>query len=125
MGVAAIGVMSAFQSVQSQSGKTAPLAFEVASVKPSKPGERGGGIRPLPGGQTYVATNVPLRLMIKLMYKITDSQRINTDLYDIQAKADRPSNLDDLHVMFQTRLADRFKLEFHRETRELPAFVLR
>ena len=27
-----------------------PLEFDVVSVKPSAPGGRGGGIRPLPGG---------------------------------------------------------------------------
>jgi len=107
-----------------------PLAFEVATVKPSKPDARGGGIKPLPGGQTYIATNVPLRLMMKLMYKITDSQIIggpewmNTALYDVEGKAERPSNVDQLHEMFQTLLAERFKLQFHREKRELPAFVL-
>jgi len=107
-----------------------PLAFEVASIKPSKPGSAGGGVRPLPGGQTYIAGNVPLRLIIKLMYKITDSQIvggpswIDTELWDVEAKAARPSTLDQLHEMFQTLLAERFKLQFHRETREMRAYVL-
>lgn len=107
-----------------------PLAFEVASVKPSMPGGRGGGIRPMPGGQTYVATNVPLRLMIKVMYRINDSQIVggtdwmDTDLWDVDAKAERPSSIDELHEMFQTLLAERFKLRFHRERKELAAYVL-
>ncbi len=107
-----------------------PLAFEVTTVKPSDPNARGGGIRPMPGGQTYVATGVPLRLMIKLMYGITDVQIaggpdwINTERYDVHAKAEKPSNIDQLHQMFQTLLADRFQLKFHRETRTLPVFAL-
>jgi hypothetical protein len=36
---------------QSQVENKTPLAFEVATVKPSPAGARGGGIRPLPGGQ--------------------------------------------------------------------------
>ncbi|GEM_PF-4127544 len=32
-----------------------PLAFEAALVKPADPQGPGGGIRPLPGGQTYRA----------------------------------------------------------------------
>lgn len=42
------------------------LTFEVASIKRADPATAGqaGGIRPMPGGETYVATNVPLRLMI-------------------------------------------------------------
>jgi uncharacterized protein (TIGR03435 family) len=110
-----------------------PLAFEVTSVKPTAtPPSQGefGGIRALPGGQTYVARFVPLKLMMKLMYKITDSQIvggpdwINTDRFDVRAKAEQPTTLDNLHIMFQTLLADRFELKFHRETRTLPAFLL-
>jgi uncharacterized protein (TIGR03435 family) len=115
---------------QERSEAKQPLAFEVATVKPSDPAARGGGIRPLPGGQTYVATSVPLRMMIKLMYGITDVQIvggpdwINTDRFDVRAKAEKPSNLNELHEMFQTLLADRFKLQFHRETRTLPVYAL-
>lgn len=107
-----------------------PLAFEITSVKPSKPDARSRGIRPLPGGQSYRAEAVPLRLMIKLMYKITDSQIVggpswmDNDLWDVDAKAERPSNLDQLHEMFQTLLADRFQLRFHKDTRDLQAFVM-
>src|SRR5262249_20800976 len=94
------------------------LEFEVASVKPSKPDARGGGIKPLPGGQTYVATNMPVKLMIKLMHHLNDRQIsggpawLDTDRYDIEAKADGPHNLEELHLMFQNLLADRFKLQF-------------
>lgn len=110
-----------------------PLAFEVTSIKPANtppPAGEFAGIRALPGGQTYVARFAPLKLMIKLMYKITDAQIVgapdwvNTDRFDVQAKAEKPSSLDDLHIMFQTLMADRFKLQFHRETRTMPAFIL-
>jgi|SRR5579862_218478 len=107
-----------------------PLAFDVASIKPSPPDARGGMIRPRPGGQSYVAANVPLWLMIKLMYKVTDSQIsggpewMNSDRFDIEARAERPSNIDELHEMFKTLLADRFALKFHTETRELPMLAL-
>jgi uncharacterized protein (TIGR03435 family) len=111
----------------------APLTFEVTSVKPRTtqpaPGEF-GGIHALPGGQRYEARFVPLKLMIKLMYKITDSQIvggpdwINTDRFDVDAKAETPTTLDNLHIMFQNMLVERFNMKFHRETRTLPAFVL-
>ena len=106
------------------------LEFEVASVKPAKPGTQGGGIKPLPGGQTYVATNVPVKLMILLMYHLNDSQVsggpgwLTTDLYDVDAKADGPHSIDELHIMFQHLLEDRFKLQFHKETKILPAYEL-
>jgi uncharacterized protein (TIGR03435 family) len=108
---------------------TAPrLEFEVASVKPSKLGAFGGGIKPMPSGQGYIATNVPVKLMIELMYHLNERQVsggpgwLNTDLFDIEAKADGPHNVDDLHTMFQNLLVDRFNLKFHKETRMLPAY---
>jgi uncharacterized protein (TIGR03435 family) len=87
-------------------------------------------MKPLPGGQTYVATNVPIQLMIKLMFHFKSSQIsggpgwLDTDLYDVEAKAGGPHNLDDLHVMFQNLLVDPFKLQYHKETRTLSAYEL-
>ena len=107
-----------------------PLAFEVASVKPSTPGGLVGGIKPMPGGQTYIATNIPLRLMMMSVYRISESQIVgepswmDTERWDVDAKAEHPSNLDQLHEMFQTLLAERFKLQFHREPKEIGAYVL-
>lgn len=112
-------------------GADGPQAFEVASVKPAIADARGLMlIRPQPGGLRYVARNVPLRLLIKAMYKITDSQIIGgpgwmeSDRFDIDAKAAHPSTVDQLHEMFKTLLADRFQLRFHRETREMLAYVM-
>jgi len=126
-------VVATVMAVMMAASQTPPAkepAFEVASIKPSKPGTTGGGIRPLPGGQTYIASNVSVRLMIKLMYKITDTQIvgapswIDTERWDVEAKATHPATLDQLHEMFQNLLADRFKLRFHRESREMRAYVL-
>lgn len=106
--------------------------FEVATIKPSAPLKSGdfAGIRPLPGGQTYIAKNVPVRLIIRLMYHLTDRQVsggpawINTDVWDIEAKAEHPSTIDELHVMFQNLLVDRFHLQFHYENKEMSAYAL-
>ena len=46
------------------------LKFEVASIKPNRTGEARGGIRPAPGGERYVASNVTLKLMITVAYRI-------------------------------------------------------
>ena len=43
------------------------------------------------------------------------------DQYDLIAKAENPeATRDDVRLMLQALLADRFKLTVHRETRELP-----
>lgn len=130
-------LLSASSSAQTANAPQAkpqspPLSFEVASVKPAGPPVpgQGGGIRPMPGGETYIAERVPLRLMIKLMFRITDEQIVggpdwmNTELWDVHAKADHPSSVDELHVMFQNLLIERFHLKIRHETRTMNAFIL-
>jgi len=108
------------------------LTFEVASIKPAKPGERGalGGIKPKSAGQGYGAVGATVRLMISLMYRMPMQHVtggpgwLDSDLWDVEAKADKSYSLDDLHTMFQNLLADEFKLKFHKETREGPVYAL-
>jgi uncharacterized protein (TIGR03435 family) len=107
------------------------LVFDVAAIRPSKPGQRGGGIKALPGGNGYIAQNIPVKLMISLMYRVPMRQIIggpswlDSDTYDVQAKVDRSYDIDDLHIMFQNLLAERFNLKLHKETKEGPVYALR
>jgi uncharacterized protein (TIGR03435 family) len=123
-----IGLVSG-QSAPAQAPPATPQ-FEVATIKISPPGGRGGGIRPAPGGERYIATNIPLKLMITLAYRLKIDQVtggpdwINTDRYDMNAKAEKPSSVEELHLMLQNLMADRFKLKFHYETKEMPVYVL-
>jgi len=125
---AAFGLM--FLSLAHGQEKSARLTFDVAVIRPSQPGGRGDGIKPLPGGNGYLVQNVPVKAMISLMYKVSGRQIsggpdwLNSESYDIEAKADRAYSLDDLHVMFQNLLADRFNLKFHKEVREGPVYAL-
>jgi uncharacterized protein (TIGR03435 family) len=106
------------------------LTFEVASIKLSKPGTPGGGIKPMPGGQEYVAQNASIKSIFSLMYRIPLRQItggpdwFSTDLYDIDAKGDHSYSLDDLHTMFQNLLEDEFKLTFHKEIKEGNVYAL-
>ncbi len=127
----AIGILNApTVRAQSPSAAPAPLKFEVASLKPSAPGGRGGGIRPGQGGERYDATNVSLRLLITVAYRVKDEQVaggpewLDAQLYDMRAKAEKPSGMEELHPMLQDLLAERFQLKFHRETKELPIYAL-
>ena len=124
-------VFSLFSLPQAQAqDEPSRLTFDVASIKPSQPGMRGGAIKPLPGGNGYTAQNISLKLMISLMYKVPMRQImggpgwLNTDGYDVEAKVDRPYGIDDLHAMFQNLLTERFSLQFHKETREGPVYAL-
>lgn len=110
--------------------KPARLTFEVASIRPSTANGLNGGIKALPGGREYTSRNVPIKLIISLMYKVPMRQIeggpewLANDRYDIEAKADQSYNIDDLHVMFQNLLADRFKLRFHKEIRQGNVYAL-
>src|ERR1051325_8083441 len=90
----------------------ADLRFEVVSLKPSEAQGPNGGIRPAPGGQRYVATNCPIRLMIQVAYRVKPEQIVgapawfDTDRFDLQAKAEKPSSPDELHVMLMNMMVD-------------------
>jgi len=107
------------------------LTFDVASVRPADPeAGRGGGIKPLPGGEAYDAKNVSVKLMFSLMHKIPMRQItggpgwFETALWDVKAKAAQPSSIDDLHTMFQNLLADEFQLKFHKEVKQGAVYIL-
>jgi uncharacterized protein (TIGR03435 family) len=46
------------------------------------------------------------------------------DRYDIDAKAAGPAGDRELMLMLRSLLSERFKLAFHRDTRELPGYAL-
>jgi uncharacterized protein (TIGR03435 family) len=111
--------------------------FEVASVRPNKSGGRQIDINTFPGGR-FVATNVPVRSLIRIAYGLEDHQIvggpswINTYPFDIQALAGR--DLPEMNGpfgaggalpdMLKSLLADRFGLVAHMEVRELPIYHL-
>jgi uncharacterized protein (TIGR03435 family) len=121
------GVCAAF----GQSPEPAP-AFDVASVKVNAAGvgegQRGREtITPSPGGVTM--TNVHLKSVVQWAYhvqgiQVTGPGWLDNDTYDIVARAAGQTPLDRLRVMMQTLLAERFKLALHRETKDMPAYVL-
>jgi uncharacterized protein (TIGR03435 family) len=105
-------------------------AFEVISIKPSQAGARESSMHVQPGGQTYLVKNTSVRFMILRVFHLIEDQIVggpawlNTSLFDVEAKAEHPGKLEQLNRMFQSLLAERFKLQYHRETRQLPAYAL-
>ena len=69
------------------------LTFEAASVKPNKSGEPRVMVRAEPGGR-FTATNVPLRVLIRNAYGVSEDPRIidapgwiGVERFDVVAKA--------------------------------------
>jgi uncharacterized protein (TIGR03435 family) len=108
----------------------ADLQFDVASLKPSLPGGRGGGIRPAEGGLRYIANNCSIKTMITVAYRVKPEQIvggpswIDTDLFDMEGKAEKPSNGDELHMMLMNMLRDRLQLKFHHDKKEMKMYAL-
>ena len=119
--------------------------LEDPSIKPRDPATTGMHIGVAPGG-VFNATNVTLKTLIQQAYDIRDFQVsggpgwLDTQRYDIVAKGNgsgpseaemrtmtdeqRKSFEQQLLAKLRTLLADRFQLKVHRETKELPVYVL-
>ena len=113
-------------------GQSAPvrLVYDVASVKRSDPGAPEGEVDPLPGGTGYNALRISVKDMLSVMYRIPHRQILggpewlNTEKFDVLARADHSYSIDELHTMFQNLLADRFQLKLHRQSKLGPVYVL-
>jgi len=118
------------------------MSFEVASIKLDT-----GPFRPpnfaLDSGDAYATTggrfsaDFPLTVYVSFAYKLslTQEQRqamvahlpkwVADDRFDIQAKAAEGNpTKDQMRLMMQALLADRFKLAVHFETQESPVLAL-
>ena len=119
------------------------LEFEVASVKENKSGDKPASNIPLdrsetysPTGGSFSATGQPLIAYLIFAYKVNVSETYGglmrrlpgwavTDRFDIQAKAGNQNpTKDQMRLMMQSLLEDRFKLTVHREIRQVPVFAL-
>ncbi len=107
-----------------------PAQFEVATIKPSPPQAPGRTSTQMSSDSHRLSfTNVNLKEVIGKAYKVQLYQIegpgwLETERFDIAATL--PAGASGLQVpeMLQGLLADRFKLGFHRETRELPIYNL-
>ena len=102
----------------------APPAFEVASVKPST---QQTSTRSTHDG--IIFQGATLRYCIGYAYHVKDFQISGPgwlrDLtYDIVAKMPQTGDLRQVEEMLQTLLAERFKLQIHREKKEFPGYAL-
>src|SRR6266478_3717345 len=130
----------AFAVIPLLSQTTSPKpSFEVVSIKPAPPnlGIRGGG----PRGDRFTMTGASLRMLLQSAYQrgnangliggqlqvVGGPSWIDSERYEIQAKADcsgGPIPREQMQLMLQSMLEDRFQLKAHMETRELPIYNL-
>ena len=130
---------------------TAPLTFEVATIKPSSGGDRRSAMMFQPGGG-FRATGVTFKTLLTLAYDLREFQIsggpkwIETDRFDITAKAEhgatanadsepprpmlsmseeeRKTIQEQMAQRLQALFADRFHLVVHKETKEQQVYAL-
>ncbi len=125
-----------------QSGEASAWAFEVASIRPNNSDQHARShIISSPHDGRLTVINVPLKMLFQFAFGTPESQitgipsPLNSQKFDIEARSDpsidaQLSKLDSdqgklqKQLMLQALLADRFKLTWHKETRQLPVFDL-
>jgi uncharacterized protein (TIGR03435 family) len=122
----ALGIFAAPLRAQ-QSGTS--HSFEVASVRANEADRKNGSFEFLPGGDRLVVRNYYLGMIIMRAYNLDEPQLpSNVPLFlkkfDIDAKTDHPVSRSEMMRMLQHLLEDRFKLSLHKETKEVPGYVL-
>jgi uncharacterized protein (TIGR03435 family) len=113
-------------------GQTTPAApaFEVASVRVSQAGGEGSRRQSIQfSPDSLTMRNTSFRGCIAWAYHVFEFQVqgpdwMGNERYDIAAKSAGEVSEDQLRVMLQGLLADRFKLSLHRLTKEQAAYVL-
>jgi bla regulator protein blaR1 len=103
--------------------------FETASIKPAAPDERATVIAMPPGGRLEIM-NMTLKAMIENAYSIQPFQIsggpgwLDSDHYDISAKAGIALKREEVLLRLQSLLADRFRVVVRREVKQLPVYAL-
>ena len=106
-----------------------PQMFDVASVKPNLSGS--GSVSAGTSRGRLTATNISVRTLILKAFHVQDFQVsggpgwLGSERYDVVAKTENTSISDnDLWLLLQPLLAERFHLKFHRETKQLAVYSL-
>jgi bla regulator protein blaR1 len=124
-----IGMLNAPLS-RAQSQAAARPEFDVASVKPFKPGSQPENRNITASHGALVLQQQTLRECIEWAYGLMEGSRLtgpawlDSEQYDITAKASEAAGEEQLRLMLQALLAERFKLTLHGKTEQLPVYSL-
>lgn len=118
-----------------------PREFEVATIKPAQPGDRG---QFMVRGDDLNIQGVPLKMIIKWAWDLdwfnddtlAAPKWLDSDRIDIHAKVaasdignnsmgrSNTMNFDDMRPMLRSLLIDRFEIKYHMEDRPIDAYTL-
>ena len=131
-----IGTSYAPSSVGAQSRvQEKSLAFDAVSIKPMKDSERSSrsepGLRFLPGGvESSPGGGVTAKQLIAEAYQLTEHQLsggpgwISSDLFTLQARTEGNAGRDEIRLMLQAMLSERFNFAASHGKKEMPVYGL-
>jgi uncharacterized protein (TIGR03435 family) len=131
---ATAGQVASGRTGAAQSADRTRPQFEVASVKLNTSGDLRRGLGPAPGGR-FSAINAPLRELIAFAYGVPNARAnlqivggpawVDSERFNVEAVA--PGGTipqGQAGPMLREVLVDRFKLQVHQESREVPVYHL-
>lgn len=129
-GVAAImlGLMAPLPAwAQGASETRLPTSFEVVSIRPVPPDSLGGISEP--SGTEFRAHAMSLSVLVQMTFGINPNQMVIPDWaqsvkFDIAAKTGSavPLTYEQMKPLMQKMMAERFKMTYHRETRDVQGY---
>lgn len=143
--IVASSIMALVASALAQNAVSSVQAteFEVASIKPNNSSNlpplnpvvlmvlRNGAMFARNGRYAMQGINATtLSVLIQAAYSVRNFQIleapgwVESDRYDVDARAAEGTSFQQMRPMLQSLLADRFKLLLHHETRQLPVYEL-
>jgi uncharacterized protein (TIGR03435 family) len=132
-------------AAEQQAASGAGLAFEVASIRPGEPGKAGPSNFEFDADDSYesadpegrLSADFPLRVYIEFAYRISPTPEqervmlahlpkwVSSEEFAIQARAEGKPTKDQMRLMMQSLLAERFKLAVHFETHETAVLAMK
>src|SRR5690349_4601307 len=112
---AAVVIASVVVAPEPRAQSPATSQFEVAAIRRNTSPDVDGSIGAQPNGR-FVVHNVPLRFIIQVVHEVPafrvtrGPDWLDTERWDIQAKAEAAVPEPQLHTMMRALLAERFKL---------------
>jgi len=132
----ALGIPVFVLAVLAVAGAVAPRSiafaqrpeFDVASIKPNLI-DGDPGFKPQRSGCLVTMHNTRVSAVFYYAYNLTGDYQVvgfpnQWDWYDIDARTKDDATEEQIRLMFQSLLEDRFKLKVHRETREITGYEL-
>jgi uncharacterized protein (TIGR03435 family) len=105
------------------------LQFEVAVIKPTVDRTMAGLIVHLPAESGYRGVNMALMNYLTVALQVRTDQIsgpdwVASEYFDMEGKAGRSCTADELHLMLQHLLEERFHIKMHRETKLIAGYNL-